>query len=147
MTGLTYSMAILRSAVVATSPAVLGLIVAACATVKESVPADGALPGSGNNFRQRVEEVFRYQNQVASDLITYFDLSDDPALQPSDELLAAEDRMQESCRYLNRVVAMSIDGKEPGMGLKINLMKTLDSCDVAAHKVAGLFYGAGPKPR
>ena len=143
MTGLTYSMAALRSAVVATSPGVLGLMVAACATVNTPAPVDRAQATTDTDFRHHVEEVFRFQNQVASDLITRFELSDDPEMQPSDELLAAEDRMQESCRYLNKVVTMSIDGKEPDLSLKINLMKTLDSCDVAAHNVASLFHGGG----
>lgn len=143
MAALIHPMASLRSAMVASSPAVLGAMLSACATVSATVPGDKAVATGREDFRGHVESVFRFQNQVASDLITRYELMADPTIQPSVELLAAEDRMQESCRYLNEVVAISIDGKEPDLGLKLNLMKTIDDCDADAHKLASLLYGAG----
>lgn len=143
MAALIHPMASLRSAMVATSAAFLGAMLSACATVSATAPGDKAVATSREDFRGHVETVFRFQNQVASDLITRYELSGDPAIQPSAELLAAEDRMQESCRYLNEVVAVSIDGKDPDIGLKLNLMKTIDDCDAAAHKLASMLYGAG----
>ena len=143
MAALIHPMATLRRAWVASSPAFFGLMLSACVTMSAPAPGDKVVSTSHEDFRGHVETVFRFQNQVASDLITRYELSEDPAIQPSAELLVAEDRMQESCRYLNEVVAISIDGKEPDIGLKLNLMKTIDDCDAAAHKLASMLYGAG----
>ena len=69
MAALIHPMASLRSAMVASSPAVLGAMLSACATVSATVPGDKAVATGREDFRGHVESVFRFQNQVASDLI------------------------------------------------------------------------------
>lgn len=112
-------------------------LLSACSTIS-TTSADGAVTvRSREEFETYVEAVFRYQNEVGNDLI---------ALGPSTGEVAAtlqlaEERMIQSCQYLNEIVVAHTEGHEPGLALKAGLIRTIGECDRAAHELGVLLRG------
>ena len=83
-------------------------------------------------FTHYVEEVFRLQNSMTSELM---------ALQESDDvnnreaLLKAELAMQEACAPLNEYVSRESDGGNAGISLGQQIEKTAADCEQAAQQV------------
>ena len=83
-------------------------------------------------FTHYVEEVFRLQNSMTSELM---------ALQESDDvnnreaLLKAEQAMQEACAPLNEYVSRESDGSSIGLFLRRQVEKTAVDCESAAKQV------------
>ncbi len=83
-------------------------------------------------FTHYVEEVFRLQNSMTSELM---------ALQESDDvnnreaLLKAEQAMQEACAPLNEYVSRESDGGNAGISLGQQIEKTAADCEQAAQQV------------
>ena len=97
-----------------------GLLVAslsACATGRLS-----------SDLRQRAQDVFRYHNQLVSQLIL---LSSDVSLTEArmSELEQAEAIMVRACKPLNQVAAKVRDGEKPGIFPRLNVPRTLNECE------------------
>lgn len=100
-----------------------------------------ALPFAGNigdtglskeEFAQYVEEVFRFQNRMTSEvmMLTTSDESGHTAA-----LLQSEQHMQQVCAPLNEFVSRDIDGLSTSFTLRRQVVKTSLACDRAAHEV------------
>jgi len=89
-------------------------------------------------FAEYVEQVFRYHNQVMSDLI---DVAEDRGQQNFDEeqaLSVAEARMIEVCQPLNEVVSEALSGRSVGLTTEMQLADTVPACEEASHAVEDL---------
>lgn len=78
------------------------------------------------------EQVFRLQNAVVSRLIDAGESGAPQSAHQSAALLAAEDRIVSDCRHLNEAASLSAGGGEPGPGLRLRVLDTLDSCESSA---------------
>ena len=98
----------------------IGLLVvslSACATGRLS-----------SDLRQRAQDVFRYHNQLVSQLIL---LSSDASLTEATmiELEQAEAVMSKACKPLNQVAAKVRDGGKAGIFPRLNVPRTLNECE------------------
>jgi hypothetical protein len=101
-------------------------------------PGVGNLSGTGlskEEFARYVEEVFRFQNRMTSEvmMLTATDEGGD-----SPGLLKSEQRMQQVCAPLNEYVSRDIDGLGNGLSLQRQVVKSAFDCDRAAHEVERL---------
>jgi hypothetical protein len=100
-----------------------------------SWPWVGKIGGTGLSkeaFARYVEEVFRFQNRMTSEvmMLTAMDEDDDFS-----GLLKSEQRMQRVCAPLNEYVSRDIEGLGSGLSLQRQVVKTALDCDRAAHEV------------
>jgi hypothetical protein len=100
-----------------------------------ALPWVGRISGTGlskEEFAQYVEEVFRFQNRMTSEvmMLTTSDEGDNFSV-----LLKSEQHMQQVCAPLNEYVSRNIDGLSNGLGLQRQVVKTALDCDRAAHEV------------
>jgi len=81
-----------------------------------------------SDLRQRAQDVFRYHNQLVSQLIL---LSSDDSLSEARliELEQAEAIMSKACKPLNQVAAKVRDGGNAGIGKRLNVPRTLNECE------------------
>jgi hypothetical protein len=102
-------------------------VLAGCAVTS----ADGQRlrPGS-SEFRAYVEQVFREQNQVASDLA--FALEAASAGVPPEDLAAAEDALLMACAGLNELAALRRDEQRLGPRRGLKAARTAADCEIAA---------------
>jgi hypothetical protein len=107
-----------------------GAMLSAC-----TLPLVGEISGTGlsnKEFEKYVEEVFRFQNRMTSEVMM---------LTSSDEegnysgLLKAEQHMQQVCAPLNEYASRDMDGLGAGLRLQQQVVKTAMDCDRAAHEV------------
>ena len=95
---------------------------------------DDVSNSSNVDFAHYVEDVFRLQNSVTSEIMELQesdDVSDEPAL------LKAEQAMQEACAPLNEYVSKTADGAGAGASffLKRRVQKTAVACESSAKLV------------
>jgi hypothetical protein len=95
----------------------------------------GKISGTGlskEEFALYVEEVFRFQNRMTSEvmMLTTTDEAGDLS-----GLLKSEQHMQQVCAPLNEYVSRDIDGLSSGLSLQQQVVKTALDCDRAAHEV------------
>ena len=111
----------------------IALLLQACA-----LPFTGKVGDTGmsrKEFAHYVEDVFRFQNRMTSDVMM---------LTATDEggnfaaLLALEQRMQQVCAPLNEYVSREMDGLGAGLSLWRQVVKESLACDHAAHEVDAL---------
>ncbi|WP_051040420.1 MULTISPECIES: hypothetical protein [Methylomicrobium] len=107
-------------------------------------PWAGNLSGTGlskKEFARYVEEVFRFQNRMTSEvmMLTATDEGNDFS-----GLLKSEQRMQLVCAPLNEYVSRDIEGLGSGLGLQRQVAKTAFDCDRAAHEVDRLLKLSRP---
>ncbi len=103
-----------------------------------SVPFMGGYGSQGRSreeFAQYVEEVFKLQNHVTSQIMVLMESSDVKSHQP---LLKAEQRMQDVCSPINEYASRDIDGLNIGLFLRRRVEKSAEDCDKAAREVEGL---------
>ena len=87
----------------------------------------------------RAERVFLYQSRVADALLDHYPLLD--AFQEADPaLIAAEERMTETCSPLTRAVLAELEGEKPSLGLRFKVLTTLDDCERAARRIDRLLH-------
>lgn len=100
-----------------------------------SLPFVGEIGDTGlskEEFAHYVEEVFRFQNRMTSEVMM---------LSAGDEggdfsgLLKSEQHMQQVCAPLNEYVSRDIDGLGTSLTLRRKVVKTTLDCDHAAHEV------------
>lgn len=123
--------------------AALGAALTACTTVTTTTPAGERVARTPEEFSAYVEQVFRYENRVGSDLIDHYELAEAAGSHPRADLLAAEERMIESCRYLHEVIISHLEGRVPDLALKMKLVDTIADCEYAARDVSRLIGVAG----
>jgi hypothetical protein len=123
------SLIILRSLIALT----IVLLISGC-----TVPFFG---GFGENnlsreeFAQRVEHVFRLQNQMTSEVMM---LQESEQPQKYGALLQAEQNMQQMCADLNELVSRDNDGLSTGLFLQLRVEKSVTNCEQAALAVKQL---------
>lgn len=89
----------------------------------------GANGQSRAEFEHHVEEVFRLQNQVASEVMMLLE-SDAP--KKPEALIQAEQHMQQVCADLNEYASRDIDGLSIGFFLSRRVEKSAIDCEHAA---------------
>jgi hypothetical protein len=101
-----------------------------------STPLSGRYGAKGltkEAFTHYVEEVFRLQNSMTSELMA---LQESDGVNNHDEaLLKAEQSMQEACAPLNEYVSRESDGSNTGIFLGQQIEKTATDCEQAAQRV------------
>ncbi len=93
----------------------------------------GANGLSHEEFVRYVEEVFRLQNRMTSEVML---LSENEDANPS--ILQAEQQMHKMCAHLNEYVSRDIDGLYKGLLLRRRVENSAMDCDKAAHVLESL---------
>lgn len=97
-----------------------------------TVPFFGGYGANGQSleeFAHHVEEVFRLQNQMTSEVMML--LENDEVKKP-EALIQAEQRMQQVCADLNEYVSRDLDGLSSGLFLRRRVEKSAIDCEQAA---------------
>lgn len=89
-------------------------------------------------FAHYVEEVFKLQNNMTSEIMTIADSDDKP--KNFDTILQAEQNMQQHCEALNEYAVRDIDGLTVDLALKNRVMKSAKDCEIAAKAVQKLLF-------
>ncbi|TAN65485.1 MAG: hypothetical protein EPN17_16535 [Methylobacter sp.] len=89
----------------------------------------GANSQSLEAFEHHVEEVFRLQNQMTSEVMMLLE-SDEG--KKSEALMQAEQHMQQMCADLNEYASRDIDGLSIGLFLRRRVEKSAIDCEQAA---------------
>ncbi len=89
----------------------------------------GANGQSREDFERHVEEVFRLQNQMTSEVMMLMESDESKKYQA---LLQAEQHMQQVCADLNEYVSRDIDGLSSGLFLRQSVERTAIDCEQAA---------------
>jgi hypothetical protein len=100
-----------------------------------SVPLVGRISGTGlskEEFAKYVEEVFRFQNRMTSEVMMLMTAEEG---ENYSVLLKSEQHMQQVCAPLNEYASRNIDGLSNGLSLQRQVVKTAMDCDRAAHEV------------
>lgn len=101
-----------------------------------SMPFSGRYGANGQTkeeFTQYVEGVFRLQNSVTSELMELQESGG--SIKNREDLLKAEQSMQEACAPLNEYVSRESDGSSIGLFLRRQVEKTAVDCESAAKQV------------
>ncbi|MGZ5007660.1 MAG: hypothetical protein ACXWFI_07895 [Methylobacter sp.] len=105
----------------------IATLVSGCA-----VPFFGGYGANGQSleeFEHHVEEIFRLQNQMTSEVMML--LENNEAKKP-EALVQAEQNMQRVCADLNEYVSRDIDGLSSGLFLRRRVEKSAIDCEQAA---------------
>ena len=97
-----------------------------------AVPFWGGYGANGQSleaFEHHVEEVFRLQNQMTSEVMMLMESDEAEKYQA---LLEAEQHMQQVCADLNEYVSRDIDGLSSGFFLRRRVEKSAIDCEQAA---------------
>jgi hypothetical protein len=103
-----------------------------------AVPFFGGYGANGQSleeFEHHVEEIFRLQNQMTSEVMML--LENDEAKNP-EALMQAEQHMQRVCADLNEYVSRDIDGLSSGLFLRRRVEKSAIDCEQAAMAIKPL---------
>ncbi|MFA5018352.1 hypothetical protein [Methylobacter tundripaludum] len=95
----------------------------------------GANGQSREDFEHHVEEVFKLQNRMTSEVMMM--LESDEVKKP-EALLQAEQHMQQICADLNEYVSRDIDGLSTGLFLRRRVEKSAIDCEQAAMAIKPL---------
>jgi hypothetical protein len=86
-------------------------------------------------FSHYVEGVFRLQNSMTSEIMAFLETDDKSN---HDDLLRAEQHMQEACAPLNEYASRESEGLSTGLFLSRRVEKSANDCEKAALKVKSL---------
>ncbi|NOT10654.1 MAG: hypothetical protein HOP23_02280 [Methylococcaceae bacterium] len=103
-----------------------------------SIPLFGGYGSEGRTreeFAKYVEDVFRLQNHVTSQIMILME-SGEIELQQS--LVKAEQQMQEICSPINEYASRDIDGLNIAVSLLRRVEKSAEACDKAAQNVEAM---------
>lgn len=103
-----------------------------------AVPFLGGYGANGQSlieFEHHVEEVFRLQNQMTSEVMMLLESDEAKRLQA---LMQAEQHMQQVCADLNEYVSRDIDGLSTGIFLRRRVEKSAIDCEHAAMAIKPL---------
>lgn len=96
----------------------------------------GANGLSREDFARYVEDVFRLQNKMTSEVMML--LETDESGSRHDELLQAEREMHEACAPLNEYADRDIEGQSIGLFLRRRVEKSAVDCEQSAFRVEAL---------
>ena len=116
----------------------LAVLVAGCNTVTTHKPSGEEMVMTQEEFGQYVEHVFRYHNQVMSDLIESNDALTEQTPRERVDLKTAERSMVAACQPLNEVVSESLSGEKVGLTLQLDLIDAVPACEAASKRVEGM---------
>lgn len=108
----------------------IGLVLSGC-----SIPFFGGYGSEGRSreeFARYVEDVFKQQNHVTSQIMILMESGDIKSPQP---LMKAEQHMQELCSPINEYASRDIDGLNIGFFLRRRVEKSAEDCDKATQEV------------
>lgn len=114
--------------------ALLAALVTGCAPV--TTFEGERLSVRSDAFASYVEQVFREQNRVASELAFAIEDAVDP--ERLDALEAAEESLLEACAALNRLAAARRDGDSPGPFRSLGAARSAPDCERAAADADGI---------
>ena len=103
-----------------------------------SMPFGGGYGSQGRSreeFAKYVEEVFKQQNHITSQIMILLE-SINPKQQQT--ITKAEQHMQEVCSPINEYASRDIDGLNIGFSLRRRVEKSAENCDKAAQEVESL---------
>lgn len=106
-----------------------------------TVPFFSGYGGNGQTqeqFALYVENVFKLQNSMTSQIMALTDSEDKPA--NFDALLQSEQRMQKKCEALNEYAARDSEGLSTGLLLKNRVAQSAKDCETAAKEVQALLH-------
>lgn len=112
-----------------------GLPLMACSLITVHTPGGDTRMMSRHEFAEYVERVFRYHNQIVSELI---ELSATDDSEESAELAKEEAHMLEACASLNEVVSQSMVGLDTNFRAKMQLVDAVPECEAATRRVDDL---------
>ena len=92
----------------------------------------GAKGQSKEGFTRYVEGVFKLQNSLTSEINDYLETDDKSN---HDDLLKAEQHMQEACAPLNEYASRESEGLDAGLFLSRRVEQSAIDCEQAAQKV------------
>lgn len=92
----------------------------------------GAKGQSREDFEHYVEQVFRFQNRLTSDMMM---LQENNDFKGNEKLLQAEQVMRQQCDPLNEYVARDVDGQSSGFFLRRRVENTAVDCERAAKEL------------
>jgi hypothetical protein len=95
----------------------------------------GANNQTKEEFTHYVEGVFKLQNSITSEIMEYLETDDKS---DHDDLLKAEQHMQEVCGPLNEYASRESEGLDTGLFLSRRVEKSAIDCEKAALKVKAL---------
>lgn len=82
-------------------------------------------------FSQRVESVFKFQNNMTNAVMLL-------ETEPSATVLETEQKMQAACEALNEYASREMDGLSTDFALKKRVEQTAVSCETAAQRLQSL---------
>ena len=89
-------------------------------------------------FAHYVENVFKLQNSMTSQIMALSDSDDKPA--NFDTLLQAEQSMQKKCEALNEYATRDSEGLSTGLLLQNRVAQSAKDCETAAKEVQTLLH-------
>jgi len=95
----------------------------------------GANGQSREEFERYVEDVFRLQNSLTSEVMM---LQETDELKSSERVQQAEQLMRQQCDSLNEYVARDVDGQSSSFLLRRRVEKTAVECERAARDLEAL---------
>jgi len=113
----------------------VAVILSGCATPFFGYGANGQ---SREEFARHVEEAFRLQNSMTSQVMM---LLDGGEVKNSDALVRAEQHMEQICGPLNEYASRDIDGLNIGFLLQRRVEQSAIDCEKAAQEVEFLLEG------
>jgi len=119
------------------------LVVLLCASCAVLVPTPTST-AANERGGSRAERVFIYQSRIADALLDLYPFVEVFETAHPD-LIAAEAQMVEFCSPLTRAVLTELEGRQPSLRLRIEVMTSIDDCERAAHKIDRLI-NAPPQP-
>ena len=93
---------------------------------------------SKDQFAQYVEHVFRYHNQVMTELMESSEERVEQSPATASALKNAERSMISACEPLNEVVSETLSGENVGLKLKMQLSDAVPACEAASQAVEKL---------
>jgi hypothetical protein len=125
---------------------VLGLLLAACDSVRTRTLEEGEVNMSRAQFAAQFERVFRYHNRITNELIMEL-----PSLslteEDTDDLSDAEERMNEACDSLNEVASLEAVSQHADFWTESGLPEAVPRCEEATHAVEELFETLNSRTR
>ena len=110
-------------------------LLSGCTTVVAHKSSGEELVMTQDEFAKYTEQVFKYHNQVMTDLIEAAGDRSEQEAREARELNAAEKKMVTVCEPLNEIVSESLSGESVGLKLKTELLDTVPACEEATKTV------------
>ena len=112
------------------------LLSSSCSTITTYTPDGTAENRSIEEFELYVEEVFRRQNRISTELIMLLIDYDLNSTEDQHLLLVdAEEKITDACQPLNTMVIMKVENRAIDMSLKFKIVNTISKCEYITRDV------------